>query len=151
MKNTQFSRVLSCLPKYIAFTMGILIIVFLNTQKVFSSMASDLNMNDQPIIEHLRLHVDNHNRQAWLNAEKGSWEQWLITKKGFLGRKLFWDPLREEATVMITWSSFSQWKDIPQGEIDAVQERFEQLAREGTGKETGNPFPLTYEGELLPQ
>ncbi len=107
--------------------------------------------NDQLVIEHLRLHVDEENRQAWLDAEKGSWEQWLATKKGFLGRKLFWDPLREEAIVMITWSSFSQWKAIPQGEIDAVQERFEQLARERTGKETGNPFPLTYEGELLPQ
>ncbi len=126
-------------------------VIFVNTQEVHSSMSGSFSTNDKTIIEQLRLHVDDLNRQAWLDAEKGSWEQWLSKKRGFLGRKLFWDPLREEATIMITWASYSQWKDIPQGEIDAVQERFEQLAREGTGRTNGNPFPLIYEGELLPQ
>ena len=31
------------------------------------------------------------------------------------------------------------------------QERFETLAREATGQRQGNPFPLVFEGELLPQ
>ena len=130
---------------------GPLILILIYTQEVHSLMAASFNSTDQAIIEHLRLHVDKQNRQAWLTAEKGSWEQWLVHKQGFLDRKLFWDPLREEATVMITWASYSQWKDIPQGEINAVQERFEELAREATGRQTGNPFPLIYEGELLPQ
>ena len=151
MNNKSFSRFLSLFPQCIALVIGFFIVALVNTQEVSSAMSVLSDNNQKVVIEHLRLHVDEQNRQAWLDAEKGSWEQWLATKKGFLGRKLFWDPLREEATVMITWSSFSQWKEIPQGEIDAVQERFEQLAREGTGNETGNPFPLTYEGELLPQ
>jgi len=130
---------------------GVLIITLINVQEVHAAMNSGFQKTDQAIIEHLRLHVDDQNRKAWLDAEKGSWQQWLANKQGFLGRQLFWDPLREEAIVMITWASYSEWKDIPQGEIDAVQERFEHLAREGTGRETGNPFPLIYEGELIPQ
>ena len=114
-------------------------------------MTNVSNNNDQTIIEHLRLHVDGQDREAWLDAEKGSWEQWLANKRGFIERKLFWDPLREEATVMIMWASTSDWKSIPQGEIDAVQERFEKLAKLATGREDGNPFPLIFEGELLPQ
>jgi len=129
----------------------LLSINFISPQEVFSAMANVPAGNDQIVVEHLRLHVDDQDRKAWLAAERGSWEQWLSKKSGFLGRKLFWDPLREEATVMITWASYSQWKAIPKGEIDAVQDRFEQLAREGTGKEAGNPFPLIHEGELLPQ
>ena len=36
-------------------------------------------------------------------------------------------------------------------EVETVQERFETLAREQTGQRQGNPFPLVFEGELLPQ
>ena len=137
--------------KYLILFFVFLSINVISPKQAFSAMATIPVSNDQIVIENLRLHVDNQDRKAWLAAERGSWEPWLSKKSGFLGRKLFWDPLREEATVMITWASYSQWKDIPKGEIDAVQERFEQLAREGTGKEIGNPFPLIHEGELLPQ
>ena len=36
-------------------------------------------------------------------------------------------------------------------EVETVQQRFETLAREQTGQSQGNPFPLVFEGELLPQ
>ena len=137
--------------QYLSLLIIFFFINFFSPLEAFSEMATITAINDQIVIEHLRLHVDDRDRKAWLSAERGSWEPWLSKKSGFLGRKLFWDPLREEATVMITWASYSQWKDIPKGEIDAVQERFEQLAREGTGQEIGNPFPLIHEGELLPQ
>ena len=138
-------------PQLIGGSVALLIIILFFTQEAYSTMIASTEVNEKTVIEHLRLHVDTQDREAWLVSEKGSWEQWLAKKKGFLGRQLFWDPLREEATLLITWASYSQWKDIPQGEIDAVQERFEKLAREKTGREFGNPFPLIYEGELLPQ
>ncbi len=138
-------------PQFIGVTVAFLIAILFFTQEVYSTMIASAGANEKTVIEHLRLHVDAQDREAWLASEKGSWAQWLAKKKGFLGRQLFWDPLREEATLLITWASYSQWKDIPQGEIDAVQERFEKLARENTGREFGNPFPLIYEGELLPQ
>ncbi|MFM8674100.1 MAG: TIGR03792 family protein [Vulcanococcus sp.] len=102
------------------------------------------------VVEHLRVKVPAEARQAWLEAERGSWEPWLAQQPGFLGRDLLWDPDREEGTLLIRWASRAQWKAIPLAEVEAVQERFEQLAREATGTRQGNPFPLVFEGELQP-
>ena len=102
------------------------------------------------VVEQLRVQVPSQDRQAWLKAELSSWEPWLAKQKGFIGRELFWDPQSEEATLLICWSSREAWKAIPQQEVASVQERFEQLARESTGQRNGNPFPLVFEGELLP-
>ena len=105
---------------------------------------------DVAIIEHLRIQVPSEGRKAWLEAERGSWEPWLARQEGFIGRDLLWDPETEEGTLLIRWSSRDAWKAIPEHEVEAVQERFEQLARESTGQTKGNPFPLVFEGELLP-
>ncbi|MBM5807257.1 MAG: TIGR03792 family protein [Cyanobacteria bacterium M_surface_10_m2_179] len=102
------------------------------------------------VVEHLRVKVPAEARQAWLEAERGSWEPWLTQQPGFLGRDLLWDPEREEGTLLIRWASRAQWKAIPLAEVEAVQDRFEQLAREATGTPEGNPFPLVFEGELQP-
>ncbi|MFM2079991.1 MAG: hypothetical protein RLZZ219_673, partial [Cyanobacteriota bacterium] len=85
-----------------------------------------------------------------LEAERGSWEPWLQRQPGYLGRDLLWDAEREEGTLLIRWASREQWKAIPQAEVEAVQSRFEELARRNTGESAGNPFPLVFEGELVP-
>ncbi len=105
---------------------------------------------DVAVIEHLRIHVPSQGRKAWLDAERGSWEPWLASQDGFISRDLLWDPETEEGTLLIRWSSREAWKAIPVHEVEAVQERFEQLARQSTGYQKGNPFPLVFEGELLP-
>ena len=102
------------------------------------------------VVEHLRIKVPAGGRAAWLQAEQGSWEPWLEQQDGYLGRDLLWDSEREEGTLLIRWASREQWKAIPEAEVEAVQERFEQLAREATGQGQGNPFPLVFEGELIP-
>jgi len=102
------------------------------------------------VVEHLRIKVPADGRQAWLEAEQGSWEPWLQKQDGFLGRELLWDSAREEGTLLIRWASREQWKAIPEAEVEAVQTRFEELAREATGQRQGNPFPLVFEGELIP-
>lgn len=102
------------------------------------------------VVEHLRVKVPAEARQAWLEAERGSWEPWLQRQPGYLGRQLLWDPSREEGTLLIRWASRQQWKAIPLAEVEAVQEQFEQLARRATGLPQGNPFPLVFEGELQP-
>ena len=102
------------------------------------------------VVEHLRVKVPAEARQAWLEAERGSWEPWLAQQDGYLGRDLLWDPEREEGTLLIRWASRQQWKAMPLEEVEAVQERFEQLARQATGTRQGNPFPLVFEGELQP-
>ena len=105
---------------------------------------------DVAVVEHLRIQVPIQGRKAWLDAERGSWEPWLARQEGFIGRDLLWDPETEEGTLLIRWSSREAWKAIPELEVEAVQERFEQLARQSTGQKEGNPFPLIFEGELLP-
>jgi uncharacterized protein (TIGR03792 family) len=102
------------------------------------------------VVEHLRVKVPAEARQAWLEAERGSWEPWLERQPGYLGRDLLWDAEREEGTLLIRWASRDQWKGIPLAELEVVQERFEQLARQATGSRQGNPFPLVFEGELQP-
>lgn len=103
------------------------------------------------VVENLRLQVPQESLEQWMVAERGSWEPWLKQQPGFLGRELFWDPATEEGTLLIRWSSREEWKSISIEEVETVQERFETLAREQTGQRQGNPFPLVFEGELLPQ
>ena len=105
---------------------------------------------DSAVVEHLRIQVPDQARDAWMEAERGSWEPWLTQQKGFLGRDLLWDPTSQEGTLLIRWSSREAWKAIPQEEVEAVQQRFELIARQALGQVEGNPFPLVYEGELLP-
>ena len=127
------------------------LLIFVRTQDVYSASIVDVRSSQQKVIEHLRIEVPTKYREAWLAAEQKSWGPWLATKKGFIARQLLWDPKKEEATLLITWSSREKWKNIPQAEIDDVQENFEQFAREFIGSGEGNPFPLVFEGELLPQ
>ena len=47
------------------------------------------NFPKESIIEHLKLEVPEKYKNAWLKAEEGSWQPWLMKKDGFLGRQLF--------------------------------------------------------------
>ena len=116
-----------------------------------ASVESAYGQRDVVVVEHLRIKVHAEGRQAWLQAEQGSWEPWLAQQDGFVGRDLLWDAEREEGTLLIRWASRDQWKAIPEQEVAMVQARFEQLARDATGVRQGNPFPLVFEGELVPQ
>jgi len=118
----------------------------------FAAFADPDGGFDVAVIEHLRISVPEHGREAWMEAERGSWEPWLAQQPGFLGRDLLWDPETEEGTLLIRWSSRQAWKSIPGEKIEQVQARFEQLAREQMAlpHEMDNPFPLVFEGELLP-
>lgn len=116
-----------------------------------TALAEPRGGDDVAVVEYLRIQVSDQARDAWMEAERGSWEPWLAQQKGFLGRDLLWDPSTEEGMLLIRWSSREAWKAIPQEEVEAVQQRFELIARQALGQVKGNPFPLVYEGELLPQ
>jgi uncharacterized protein (TIGR03792 family) len=117
----------------------------------FAAFADPEGGYDVAVIEHLRISVPAQGRDAWLEAERGSWEPWLAQQSGFLGRDLLWDPETEEGTLLIRWSSRQAWKAIPSEQVAEVQNRFEQLAREAMAlpQEMDNPFPLVFEGELI--
>ena len=127
------------------------ILCFANTQSVYSQNILDLKNSDSTVIEFLRLSVASRERDAWLKAELNSWEPWLKSQKGFLGRQLLWDPQREEALLLIRWASRADWKSIPQKEVDNVQKLFEEIAMESIGNNLRNPFPIKSQGEFIPQ
>tara|TARA_B100000700_G_scaffold289626_1_gene347096 strand:+ start:65 stop:520 length:456 start_codon:yes stop_codon:yes gene_type:complete len=124
---------------------------FVNVKNIQAVSLFKVNFPNQSIVEHLKLDVPKKYKNAWLKAEAGSWEPWLLKQDGFLGRQLFWDPRVEEATLLIGWESREVWKNISQSEINLVQQNFENIARKETGETSGNPFPLIYEGELNPE
>jgi len=125
--------------------------IFGNVKNIQAESLLKMNFPKESIVEHLRLDVPKKFKNAWLKAEEGSWEPWLLKQDGFLGRQLFWDPKVEEATLLIGWESRMVWKSISQAEINLVQQDFEKIAREETGESSGNPFPLIFEGELNPE
>ncbi len=124
--------------------------IFFHTQIVFA-LTQTPKQTEQTVIEYLRLNVPKTYKRAWLKSEENSWGPWLKKQKGFLGRQLLWDPENQEAVLLITWASRSDWKNIPQSEIDRVQEIFEDFAMKSTGNKLNNPFPIQSQGELLPQ
>lgn len=138
------------LARVLAFTLCLLMLLAGHPDVAIAEQQQPGGSYEVAVVEHLRVKVPAEARQAWLEAERGSWEPWLQRQPGFLGRDLLWDPEREEGTLLIRWASRSQWKAIPLAEVEAVQERFEQLAREASGQAEGNPFPLVFEGELQP-
>ena len=138
------------LARFLALVLGVLMLLSGHPDVAIAEQQLPGGSFEVAVVEHLRVKVPAEARQAWLEAERGSWEPWLAQQPGFLGRDLLWDPEREEGTLLIRWASRAQWKAIPIAEVEAVQERFEQLAREATGTRQGNPFPLVFEGELQP-
>ena len=131
---------------------GVTLVLLLSSHAapVRAAFAEPDGSYDVVVVEHLRLKVPAEGRQAWLEAERGSWEPWLAQQEGFLDRQLLWDPATEEGTLLIRWVDRKHWKAISPQEVQAVQERFEQLAQAASGQSQGNPFPLGFEGELLP-
>ena len=117
----------------------------------FAAFADPDGGYDVAVIEHFRISVPARGREAWKEAERGSWEPLLAQQTGFLGRDLLWDQETEEGTLLIRWSSSEAWKAIPSEQVAEVQDRFEQLAREAMAlpQEMDNHFPLVFEGELL--
>ena len=125
--------------------------IFGNVKNIKAESLLKVNFPKESIVEHLKLEVPKKFKNAWLKAEEGSWEPWLLKQDGFLGRQLFWDPKLEEATLLIGWESREVWKSISQLEINLVQNDFEKIARKEIGETSGNPFPLIFEGELNPE
>ena len=125
--------------------------IFGNVKNIQAESLLKVNFPKESVVEHLKLDVPKEFKNAWLKAEEGSWEPWLLKQDGFLGRQLFWDPKVQEATLLIGWESRTVWKNISQTEINQVQKDFEKIARKETGEMSGNPFPLLFEGELHPE
>ena len=151
MKNNKRKKIIEKIYSFLFINLIFLSTIFGNVKNIQAESLLKVNFPKESIVEHLKLDVPRKFKNAWLKAEEGSWEPWLLKQNGFLGRQLFWDPKVEEATLLIGWESRAVWKSISQTEINLVQQEFENIARKETGEISGNPFPLIYEGELIPE
>ena len=138
------------LPRLMGLVLSLVMLLAGHPDGAIAAFQDPSGSYDVAVVEHLRVKVPVEGRQAWLAAEQGSWEPWLAQQQGFLDRQLLWDPATEEGTLLIRWVDREHWKAIPPQAVQAVQERFEELARQATGTTAGNPFPLVFEGELQP-
>ena len=138
------------LPRLMGLVLSLVMLLAGHPDVAIAAFQDHSGNYDVAVVEHLRVKVPAEGRQAWLAAEQGSWDPWLAQQDGFLDRQLLWDADREEGTLLIRWASKDQWKAIPPEAVEAVQQRFEELARQASGTTAGNPFPLVFEGELQP-
>ena len=151
MKTSRKKNFIERILRFLFVSLIFLSTIFGNVKNIQAASLLKVNLPKGSIVENLKLDVPKKFKNAWLKAEEGSWEPWLLKQDGFLGRQLFWDPKVEEATLLIGWKSRDLWKNISQTEINLVQQDFEKIARKETGKTNGNPFPLIYEGEFIPE
>ena len=151
MKTSRKKKFIEKIFRFLFVSLIFLSTNFGNVKDIQAETLLKVNFPKESIVEHLKLDVPKEFKHAWLKAEEGSWEPWLLKQDGFLGRQLFWDPKFEEATLLIGWESRAVWKNISQSEINLVQQNFEKIARKETGETSGNPFPLIFEGELNPE
>ena len=139
--------------KFKGFFLNLLIIFILlfsgNSQIVYSSQM-DSNINNEGVIEELRLKVPLKFKDAWLQAEKEVWDPWLFNQDGFLGRQIFWNKEKEEAVLLVNWRNKKLWKSISMKEVNKIQDKFEENVKNSLNVEA-NPFKLIYSGELYKQ
>ena len=112
--------------------------------------ATMVNMKENLVTEELRLRVPLEYKDNWIKAEKEVWEPWLINKKGFLGRDIFYNKDKEEALILVKWASKKLWKSISVKEVSQIQSIFEENVKNDL-KLDRNPFELIDEGELYIQ
>ena len=108
------------------------------------------NYQGQFITEELRLKVPSDFKKVWLTAEQLTWDPWLSSKEGFLGRQIFWDEEKEEGLILVNWQSRELWKNISIEEVNKIQNEFDNYVKKSLNLNT-NPFDLIYEGELVKQ
>ena len=128
---------------------SLFVFLFQSNYHILNALPMD-KYQSELVTEELRLIVPADLKDAWLKAEKTVWEPWLSNQDGFLGREIYWDKEKEEALILVKWRNKKLWKNIPMGEVNKVQEKFEKNI-EASLNVKENPFKLIYEGEIYKQ
>jgi uncharacterized protein (TIGR03792 family) len=79
------------------------------------------------IIELLRVKVPPEHREQYIQKDAEIWTAALAGYPGFLGKEVWINPHdTSEVILIVQWATREQWKAIPQAEIDAIDEKFNQ-------------------------
>ena len=137
------------LIKILTYLIFFIFIIFQNNS-LFVNASTMNQYQEMPIIEELRLYVPAKYKKVWLRAGNEIWEDWLSKQKGYEGRQIFYNEVKEEALVLVKWQNKALWKSISMDEVNQIQEIFEENIKENLNK-SNYPFKFIYEGELLNQ
>lgn len=79
------------------------------------------------VIEWLKFRVAPNNREAFIQADDAIWTMALSTYPGYLGKTIWLSPNEPAALILIIqWASREQWKAIPEADLEAIEQRFDQ-------------------------
>ncbi|RZM82950.1 TIGR03792 family protein [Leptolyngbya iicbica] len=79
------------------------------------------------VIEWLEIRVPAENREAYIRIDDEIWTPALQQYDGFVAKETWIAPDDPELVIfMIRWETREQWKAIPEDELTAITERFDQ-------------------------
>jgi uncharacterized protein (TIGR03792 family) len=85
------------------------------------------------VIEWLKVRVAPELREKYIQIDERVWTGFLSRYTGFLGKQVWLNPnAPDELVLVISWSSREAWKAIPAGELEKIEQTFDQAMGEGT-------------------
>lgn len=79
------------------------------------------------VIEWLKFKVSPHLREKFRQIDQQIWTDKLKTYPGFLGKEVWLNPEKlDELVILIRWQTRQEWKNIPQEELDLIEQEFNQ-------------------------
>jgi uncharacterized protein (TIGR03792 family) len=79
------------------------------------------------VIELLRFQVDPNQRENFIQKDAEIWTTALAKYPGFIGKEVWINPKSPtEVIFIIRWETLEQWKAIPQGDLEAIEQKFAQ-------------------------
>ena len=89
MKTSRTKNFIEKIFRFLFISLFFLSTIFGNVKNIQAESLLKVSFPKESIVEHLKLDVPKRFKHAWLKAEEGSWEPWLLKQDGFLGRQLF--------------------------------------------------------------
>jgi uncharacterized protein (TIGR03792 family) len=75
------------------------------------------------LVEFLTFRVPRHQRAQWLAVEQVTWSRFLVRQHGFVDKQLWVEQGNDdEIHAVIRWTDEQSWKQIPQDDLDRVDE-----------------------------
>ncbi|MDJ0732724.1 MAG: TIGR03792 family protein [Nostocaceae cyanobacterium] len=79
------------------------------------------------VIELLKFKIPPEQREIFIQKDAEVWTTALAKYPGFLGKEVWINPNDPKEVIMLVhWANREQWKAIPQIELDAIAEEFDQ-------------------------
>ncbi|MFM2060488.1 MAG: hypothetical protein RLZZ507_158 [Cyanobacteriota bacterium] len=79
------------------------------------------------VIELLKFKIPAQMREIFIQKDEESWTTVLAKYPGFLGKEVWISPHDlTEVVIVVHWQSREQWKAIPETELEAIAQKFDQ-------------------------